>query len=63
MSDRKPVTHLNYRGDLTATFDTDIAYGPNTLGELLYPVTVEYDAEVDQTRVGFSFIAPAGGAA
>jgi hypothetical protein len=33
--------------------------GPNTMGELLYPVTAEYDEASNTTRVGFSYIAPA----
>lgn len=56
--DRKPVQFANYKGD-TRNILNEYAKGPNTIGELLYPVTAEYDAETDHTRVGFSYIVPA----
>lgn len=34
------------------------AFGPNTLRELLHPVTAIYDPETDRTRVGLSYLAP-----
>ena len=55
---RKPTSFLNYRGDLTESFDMGRAYGPNLLGEMLHPVTAEYDADADRTRIGFSLLAP-----
>ena len=54
---REPVQFANYRGRLTNIL-TDGPKGPNTLGELLYPVTADYDPETNKTRVGFSYIAP-----
>ena len=58
MSERKPVRWATYNGDQRGIL-TDGAKGPNTLGELLWPVTADYDAETNKTRVGFSYIAPA----
>lgn len=60
MTDRKPVTFLNYNGDQRHILDGP-PLGPNTMGELLYPVTAEYDAVTDRTRVGLSYVAPRGG--
>lgn len=58
--ERKPVAgYLNYKG----TINTPIPYapkGPNTMGELLWPVTldvIEKDGET-YSRVGFSYTAP-----
>ena len=61
MSDtRKPTSFLNYKGDVRGILrDTNLRLGPNVLGEWLYPVTAEYDAETNRTRVGVSLIAPA----
>lgn len=60
MSDlRKPTVFLNYSGDVADSFDMERPYGPNLMGELLYPLTTEYDKQSDRTRVGFSFVAPA----
>lgn len=56
---RAPVTWLNYAGDVTSTALTCRPfYGPNAMGERLYPVSAVYDEETDLTRVGFTFIAP-----
>lgn len=57
MTERKPVQFATYNGDVRSILN-DGGKGPNTLGEWLYPVTAEYDAETKKTRVGFSFIAP-----
>lgn len=54
---RLPVQFATYPRDCTGIL-LDGPKGPNTLTELLYPVTAEYDAESDTTRVGFSYIAP-----
>lgn len=53
---RSAVRWLNYTGRVEV--DMGKPMGPNALGELLYPVTVEYDADSNATRVGFSFVAP-----
>ena len=60
MSDaRKPTSFLNYTGDRRGILnDPATRLGPNTLGEWLYPVTAEYDAEKNRTRVGLSLVAP-----
>ena len=57
MSARKPAFWATYSGDVTDGLP--IAAGPNCMGEWLYPVTANYDAETGKTRVGFSLIAPA----
>lgn len=57
MTTRKPVRFATYNGDMTGIL-TEGVKGPNVMGEPLYPVTAEYDAVSDKTRVGFSFIAP-----
>lgn len=61
---RLPVQHANYRGDVTAAIERDIdsgvPKGPTTLGEPMWPVTAEYDAAADRTRVGFTYLAPEG---
>lgn len=58
MSDtRQPVQFATYNGDVR-TILTEGGKGPNTIGEMLYPVTAEYDSVADKTRVGFSYIAP-----
>lgn len=55
---RQPTGYMNYRGDQRQILDEG-PKGPNDLGELMYPVSAEYDAEINRTRVGFSLIAPA----
>lgn len=54
---RLPIGHANYSGDCRSIL-SDGAKGPNYMGELMYPVTAEYDAESNTTRVGFSLLAP-----
>lgn len=56
VDDRLPAHFLNYSGRVT--IDPLKAMGPNTMGESLWPVTAEYDAETDKTRVGLTYIAP-----
>lgn len=53
---RSPVKFANYRGH--AAPDPRQPVGPNLLGEVLWPVSVEYDAEADRSRVGYSFAPP-----
>lgn len=53
---REPVQWLNYRGRVQ--INPLVPMGPTTMGELLWPVVSEYDAEADQTRVGLSYVAP-----
>ena len=57
---RKPTSFLNYCGDCRGILNEG-PKGPNLLGELLYPVTADFDGAV--TRVGFSLLPPADGAA
>lgn len=54
---RAPVQWCTYPGDARGIL-TDGPKGPNTLGEMLYPVAAEYDPETGKTRVGWSYIAP-----
>jgi hypothetical protein len=53
---RKPAAgYLTYAGGIEDPLPT-IPMGPNTLGEKIWPVTIErFD---DQTRIGFSNVAP-----
>jgi hypothetical protein len=53
---REPVRWLNYRGRVE--IDQTSPMGPTTMGEYLWPVVAEYDAETDRTRVGLSYVAP-----
>lgn len=55
---REPSTWLNYRGKVE--INPLVPMGPNTIGELLWPVVAEYDASTDRTRVGLSYVAPGG---
>lgn len=57
MSARLPVQWATYPGDCRGILNEG-PKGPNTLGEPLYPVTADYDADAGTTRVGFSYIAP-----
>lgn len=59
---REAVRWANYPGDARGIL-TEGPKGPTTMGEAMWPVTAEYDAEADKTRVGFSYVAPSGGAA
>ena len=56
---RAATSWLNYPGDHRHLVDGP-PMGPNLFGELLYPVTADFDGE--RTRVGFSLIAPEAGA-
>jgi len=59
---RKPTGWANYPGDVRAAIARDIerghSKGPNYMGEPMWPVAAEYDAETDRTRVGFSLVPP-----
>ena len=48
-----PTRFATYPGDVTHMIGE--IKGPNTLGEPLTAVTVEYDADMDRTRVGFTY--------
>lgn len=50
--------HATYNGDARSILD-DGPKGPNTTGELMWPVTVDYDPATNKTRVGFSVTPPA----
>lgn len=54
--ERKPVRWATYRGDCTGIL-SEGPKGPNTMGELLWPVSATYDPESRTTRVGFSYVA------
>lgn len=59
---RAAIGHANYPGDVTAGIAADIEsgrpFGPNYMGELMWPVNASYDAVTDATRVGFSLMPP-----
>jgi hypothetical protein len=59
---RLASSHLNYPGDCTrsieARIESMVPMGPNYLGELMWPVFAEYDAETKTTRVGFTLAPP-----
>lgn len=50
-----PVRYANYRGDVASTFTIGELKGPNLHNELLTVVSANYNLELDQTRIGFSF--------
>lgn len=52
---RLAVGFLNYEKPLSQYFDPRKPLGPNTMGELLYPVSISDDRK----RLGLSYIAPA----
>lgn len=53
---RKPLFWCTYTGDVTNGVREPA--GPNTMGELLWPVVASYDPESGKTRVGWSLIPP-----
>ena len=57
MTDRQPTGWATYPHDHRhiVVFGPK---GPTLMGEMWWPVTANYDAETDTTRVGFSLIAP-----
>lgn len=57
MAQNLPVCFMNYPGD-TRGILTEGPKGPDTIGQMLYPVTAEHDEQNNTTRVGFSYIAP-----
>ena len=60
MSAPHATTWLTYRGDVTAGATVGMAMGPNTLGETLWVVSAVYDPQADRTRVGLTYMSPAG---
>lgn len=58
LDQRLPACHLNYKGNVAAAAMERHAMGPNTLGELLYPVEATYDEATNTTTVGLSYIGP-----
>lgn len=57
MSTPRPIGFATYPGDATRIL-SEGPKGPNYMGEVMFPVTAEYDSETDTTRVGFSLVAP-----
>jgi hypothetical protein len=57
---RHPIGFASYPGDVRDILGQG-PFGPNYMGEQMWAVTAEYDAETNKTRVGFSLIAPDGG--
>lgn len=59
---RMPAQYATYPALIPSSILTEGPKGPNTIGEALYPVTVEQCAdghcESGCSRVGFSYIAP-----
>jgi hypothetical protein len=52
--DRRPaVRNLTYPGDVRSALGTVV--GPNTFGEYMTIVSVEYDVEGRKTRVGLAY--------
>lgn len=58
MSDtRQPIGWATYPGD-ARNIVNERAKGPNYMGELMWAVTADYDAEANTTRVGFTLLPP-----
>ena len=58
MSDtREAVRWATYPGDVRHIL-SEGPFGPTTMGEAVWPVTADYDATANKTRVGFSYLAP-----
>lgn len=59
---RSPIGFANYPGDVVEAIALDAIdgrpFGPNYMGERMWPVTADYDPTTDKTRVGFSLMAP-----
>lgn len=59
----RPVAGFaNYPGDVVEAISLDAIngrpFGPNYMGEKMWPVSADYDAATNKTRVGFSLVAP-----
>lgn len=52
----EPVKWATYKGNVLHMTARPRAVGPTTSGLYLYPVTAEYDAIADTTRVGFALV-------
>jgi hypothetical protein len=50
----KPVRFATYPGNVVNQIMGEVK-GPNLLGEYLTTVTADYDAEANETRVGFTY--------
>lgn len=62
---RPPVAYLNYPRDVVGAIGAMITegnacFGPSTMGEALWPVEAVLDEQTGRTRVGLSYVAPAG---
>lgn len=59
---RVATGHANYPGNVTEAIAADVEsgrpFGPNYMGELMWPVDATYDTATNTTRVGFSLVAP-----
>ncbi|MGN6245156.1 MAG: hypothetical protein ACTHQ3_16000 [Motilibacteraceae bacterium] len=51
---RPAVVHANYPGDITSAIGQIV--GPNTIGERLMLVEVDYDEAADRSLAGFSYV-------
>jgi hypothetical protein len=58
MPDRQPTGWATYPGDHRHLAGRAEPMGPNYMGEPMWPVTADYDAETNRTRVGFSLVSP-----
>lgn len=56
------IGYANYPGDITSSIERDVEsrepFGPNYMGELMWPVSAAYDAVTGRTRVGFALSPP-----
>lgn len=59
---RAAIGFANYPGNVTEAIARDVETGrpsgPNYMGELMWPVTADYDTATNVTRVGFSLMEP-----
>lgn len=62
MRTRAASGYMTYPNDcaegIAARIESRVPMGPNYIGEPMWPVSAEYDAGSNTTRVGFSLIAP-----
>jgi len=56
VTERHPTGYATYPNDHTHLAGRVEPMGPNAMGELMWPVTADYDPETNKTRVGFSLI-------
>lgn len=59
---RKATVFLNYKGNVVDSImerkRSRMPFGPTTVGEPVWPLGAAYDAQMDVTRVGCSFLPP-----